>query len=252
MPIYDRFAKHYQSGPYTQFTRRVISEVFPRWLELLDFQPQTLLDLACGSGEFALAQAEAGLQVTGLDQSARFLALGQAEAKARGLKLSWVQGDMTRFDLGQEFDCVTSWFDSLNYLLHVEELAAAFKQVAAHLAPGGYFLFDMNTIYGITVQWQRFPYYLQQETADYIEFAENTCDYENSIATMRLIMFERDGKAWRHFEESHRERGYAIDDILLLLGAAGLTNLHVTGDPRLMSPLGSQDGRVWIAARKGA
>ena len=70
MPIYDRFAKHYQSGPYTQFTRRVISEVFPRWLELLDFQPQTLLDLACGSGEFALAQAEAGLQVTGLDQSA--------------------------------------------------------------------------------------------------------------------------------------------------------------------------------------
>ena len=150
---------------------------------------------------------------------------------------------MTRFDLGQEFDCVTSWFDSLNYLLHVEELAAAFKQVAAHLAPGGYFLFAMNTLYGITVQWQRFPYYLQQETADYIEFAENTCDYENSIATMRLIMFERDGKPGGILR---RATGSAATRSMTYCSCWGCRPDHPACHrrPAPDEPLGSQDGRV--------
>lgn len=252
MSVYQHFAKHYQSGPYTQFTRWVIEEIFPHWLNLLEFGPKTLLDLACGGGEFAIAQAKAGRDVTGLDQSTQLLSLAKAEAEASKATVEWIQGDMADFSLGKAFDCVTSWFDSLNYLLEVDKLAACFKNVAAHLNPGGYFLFDMNTIYGICVQWQRFPYYVQQETPDYYEVAENSCDYENNIATMRLVMFEREGRNWKRYEESHRERGYAIDDILLLLNAAGLEVLHITGKPRQMSPLGNQDGRVWIAAQKPA
>ncbi len=250
MSIYQHFARHYQNSQYSAFTRRVLNEIFPHWLEVLDFKPQSLLDMACGAGEFAIAQAKAGLQVVGLDQSQTLLRMAQSAAAEESVKLRWVQGDMSQFSLAEHFDCVTCWFDSLNYLLKIEDLANCFKAAYAHLHPGGYFLFDMNTIYGIVVQWQKHPYFIQQETPDYLEVCANSCDYENSVAQMRIIMFERQGKTWARHEEVHTERGYAVDDILLLLENAGFQVKHVLGNPLLMRPLETEDSRLWVAARK--
>ncbi len=250
MSIYQHFARHYQNSQYSAFTRWVLNEIFPHWLEVLDLKPQSLLDMACGAGEFAIAQAKAGLRVVGLDQSQTLLRMAQSAATEESVKLRWVQGNMSQFSLAERFDCVTCWFDSLNYLLKIEDLANCFKAAYAHLNPGGYFLFDMNTIYGIVVQWQKNPYFIQQETPDYLEVCANSCDYENSVAQMRIIMFERQGKTWARHEEVHTERGYAVDDILLLLENAGFQVKHVLGNPLLMRPLETEDSRLWVAARK--
>jgi SAM-dependent methyltransferase len=250
MSTYERFARHYQNSPYSAFTRRVIKEIFPHWLEILDFKPKSLLDMACGAGEFAIAQAKVGLDVVGLDQSRSLLALAKAAAIEADATLRWAEGDMSQFSLSEQFDCVTCWFDSLNYLLKIEDLANCFKAAYAQLKPGGYFLFDMNTVYGIVVQWQRNPYFIQQETPDYLEICANSCDYENSVAEMRIIMFERQGKSWARHEEVHTERGYAVDDILLLLENAGFQVKHLVGNPLLMRPLETEDSRLWVAARK--
>ena len=249
-PIYDHFAKHYHSGPYTLFAERVSREIFPHLLELLDFHPQTLLDLACGSGIFAIAMAKQGLNVTGLDLSAELLEIAQQNALKEGVEVEWLHASMSEFAPSQNYDCVTCWFDSLNYLLRVDDLAQTFQNVYAALTPGGYFIFDMNTIYGLSVQWQRFPYFIQQETPDYLEINENSYDYELGIAQMRLIMFERSGKHWNRYEEKHQERAYAVDDVLFLLQNAGFEVRHLTGDPRQMTPLGVKDGRMWIVAQK--
>lgn len=250
MTTYEHFAKHYQNSPYSAFTNRVISEIFPHWQKTLNFEPHSLLDLACGAGEFANAQAKKGLKVVALDQSASLLALAQAAAAQEGADLRFVQGELSRFELSERFDCVSCWFDSLNYLLKFEDLASCFKAAYAHLNPGGYFLFDMNTIYGILVQWQRYPCFIQQETENYLEICVNSCDYENAIAQMRIIMLEKDGEAWNRFEELHTERAYAVDDILLLLENAGFTVQHLVGAPLTMRPLSTQDSRLWVAARK--
>ncbi len=84
-----------------------------------------------------------------------------------------------------------------NYLLHAEELARTFQAVSAHLNPGGYFIFDMNTIYGLAVYWQRFPYNLNQDTEDYLALMGTAYDYELDTAEVRFIMFEREGARWR-------------------------------------------------------
>ena len=250
MKTYQHFAKHYQNSQYSAFTNWVISEIFPHWLSVLDFKPRSVLDMACGAGEFAIAQAKAGLDVVGFDQSSSLLKLAEAAASEERAAVRWVNGDMSHFSLAEQFDCVTCWFDSLNYLLKIEDLANCFKAAYAHLNSGGYFLFDMNTIYGIVVQWQKNPYFIQQETPDYLEVCANSCDYENSVAEMRIIMFEKQGKAWVRHEEVHSERGYAVDDILLLLENAGFRVKHLVGKPLLMRPLETQDSRLWVAARK--
>ena len=247
---YDHFARHYHSGPYTLFSERVSREIFPHLLELLDFHPQSLLDLACGSGIFVLAMAKQGLQVTGLDLSKELLEIARTKALTEAVEVEWLHANMSEFTPMRKYDCVTCWFDSLNYLLRVDELAKTFQNAFVALAPKGYFFFDMNTIYGLAVQWQRFPYFIQQETPDYLEIVENSYDYELGIAEMRLIMFERSGENWAHYEEKHQERGYAVDDVLLLLQNAGFLVKHLTGDPRQMSPLGQKDGRVWVVAQK--
>jgi len=182
---YQRFARHYHEGHYTQFARWVSETVFPHFQEALSFQPASLLDLACGSGIFAARMAAKGLRVTGLDLSAQMLEIAREQSSA----VTWVQADMSRFKLAERFDCVTCFFDSLNYLLKAEELARTFQAASAHLNPGGYFIFDMNTIYGLAVSWQRFPYNLNQENEDYLELMGTAYDYELDIADVRFIMF---------------------------------------------------------------
>jgi len=243
---YQRFARHYHEGHYTQFARWVSETVFPHFQQALSFQPASLLDLACGSGIFAAHMAAKGLRVTGLDISPMMLEIAREQSSSVG----WVEGDMSRLKLAERFDCVTCFFDSLNYLLKAEELARTFQAVSAHLNPGGYFIFDMNTIYGLAVSWQRFPYNLNQDTEDYLELMGTAYDYELDIADVRFIMFEREDERWARFEEVHRERGYHLDDILLLLKQAGLQPGYILGEPMSLRPLAENDGRVWITAQK--
>jgi SAM-dependent methyltransferase len=194
--------------------------------------------------------AAKGRRVTGLDISPQMLEIARESARENGVSVSWVQADMSRLKLAERFDCVTCFFDSLNYLLKAEELARAFQAVSAHLNPGGWFIFDMNTIYGLAVSWQRFPYNLIEDTADYLELMGTSYDYELNIADVRFIMFEREGERWSRYEEVHRERGYHLDDILLMLEQAGLKTGHVLGEPLTLRPLAESDGRVWITAQK--
>ncbi len=250
MQPYRHFAEHYHLGPYIHFTHWVSEEVFPHLLEVLNFSPVTLLDLACGSGVFANHMAAQGISVTGLDASSDMLQIAQTAAQKQKLSVQWLQQDMSKLDLPKRLDCITCFFDSLNYLLQFQDLAHTFQAVYRHLNPGGYFIFDMNTIYGLAVTWQRFPYNIPQDLPDYLEVTENTYDYENSIAQMRIIMFERVGKTWIRYEEIHQERGYAVDDITLILQQTGFELTYLVGSPILLTPLSSTDSRMWVVAHK--
>jgi SAM-dependent methyltransferase len=57
-----------------------------------------------------------------------------------------VQADITEFSLGTTFDVVICVFDTLNHLPTFDAWLAMFRQVDAHLAEGGLFVFDVNTI----------------------------------------------------------------------------------------------------------
>ena len=57
-----------------------------------------------------------------------------------------VEGDMAAFDLGRRFDVVVCVFDSVNHLLDVGSWASLFAGVHAHLAGGGLFVLDVNTV----------------------------------------------------------------------------------------------------------
>lgn len=249
MALYAKFADIYHRGPYPGFSRTAAS-LLPVVLERFGSQPQSLLDVACGEGTFAIEMASRqSLAVTGVDLSAHMLEIARQQAAQAGVSAAWVQQDMRQLDFTAQFDLVTCWFDSLNYLLEDGDLLATFKGMQRALKRQGLLVFDMNTIYGLTVEWQRENPFIQQDTEDLFEVHQNTFDYERMIATVKISVFLRQDEAWTRFDEEHQERAYPVEQIQAILRKAGLEPLACFGSLRELTEPKPTSGRVWFVAR---
>lgn len=249
MEIYQKFARFYAAGPYPEYSRRM-AELLPPVLERFGAKPKTLLDLACGEGTFAVIMAQRGFKVTGVDASSEMLRFARKKAEEAGVEVQLIKQDMRTLSLPEKFDVVTCWYDSLNYLLEWEELAQTFANVARVLNPGGLFIFDMNTIYGLAVSWQRQqPAYVEQDTGELFEVHRTSYDYERNIATLKITGFIREGEVWRRIDEEHRERGYTLSEIRKALRQAKLAELACFGSLREMAESKPDSPRVWFVAQ---
>ena len=152
MILYKGFAELYTKGPY-HFSERLV-EYLPKVFNRFDIQPKMLLDLCCGDGRFAVAMARKGINVTGVDASPYMLRYARQRALKARVKINFVRQEMQHLYIRAKFDLVTCWFDSMNYLLTKRELDTVFRKVNRVLKNGGLFIFDMNTIYGLSVNWQ--------------------------------------------------------------------------------------------------
>ena len=155
MPLYDQFAAIYQRGPYLRFSQGLAETILPEYLEELGCKPRKMLDVACGEGSLTVAMAEKGIKVTGIDQSAKMIALAKDRAKSAHVKVDFEVEDMRSLPYDGEFDLVTCFFDSLNYMLTVADLQQAFAGAFRALRSGGFYIFDLNTTYGLALDWMR-------------------------------------------------------------------------------------------------
>jgi SAM-dependent methyltransferase len=250
MPIYDKFASAYQRGPYLRFSQNLVESILPDYLSELGLQPSDLLDVACGEGSLAVGMAALGYRVTGIDQSQQMIDLAQERVTKAGIAADFFVEDMRSLQFHQEFDIVTCFFDSLNYLLTVKDLHDAFRGAYRALKPGGFYIFDMNTIYGLAVDWMREETSIQNETDDFIEIHRQSFDYENLIATMDVTIFTQRGALWERNDETHRERGYPIADIQFLLTEVGFSIVGMYGNLKKRTEVQTTSPRVWFTVRK--
>ena len=132
-PDYDRLNHLMSLGVDRSWRRRALREIVDAR------RAQQLLDIACGTGDFALAQARkmhADSHITGLDLSEGMLAVMREKVAKAGLdgRISCEQGDceQMRFADGS-FDCATIAFGIRNFA-HRE---AALAEILRVLKPGG-------------------------------------------------------------------------------------------------------------------
>lgn len=95
---------------------------------------RTLLNLGCGGGHNDCTLKK-HFDVTGVDTSEAMLKL----ARDLNPEVTYLAADMRTVRLGCTFDVVTI-FDSINYIVTVEDLCAAFATAFVHLKPGGVLL----------------------------------------------------------------------------------------------------------------
>jgi SAM-dependent methyltransferase len=91
-----------------------------------------LLDVACGTGRH-IEHLKAHYAVQGLDLEPQLLQI----ARERNPEVTFHQGNMIAFSLGQTYDVVTCLFSSIGYVKTLDNLRAAIRCMAGHLKPGG-------------------------------------------------------------------------------------------------------------------
>jgi SAM-dependent methyltransferase len=95
---------------------------------------ETVLDVACGTGNVAIRAAQAGGKVVGIDLTPEFFEAGRRLADEAGTTVEWVEGDAEALPFEDEtFDVVFSTFGCMFAPRH--RVAAA--ELARVLRPGG-------------------------------------------------------------------------------------------------------------------
>jgi SAM-dependent methyltransferase len=228
MMPYDKFGKVYDTIGHDRFSIRM-AEYTLDILKKFKAEPRDGLDLCCGTGSAMRVLADCGIAMSGLDRSSQMLAIARQKLTDRHVRL--YHQELPRFEISagtntkrpkiQQFDLVTCFFDSLNYLHDERQLRTALKAVRRHLRPGGWFVFDMNTPYHLkTVFTDQKPY--SGVTDDVAWIFRNGPRKSPDVADLLLTVFVKRGKRWERFDEVHRERAYTNQAIAAAVRDAGL------------------------------
>lgn len=102
----------------------------------------TVLELACGTGEVSIPIAKEGLSVIGLDFSEVMLKQAQEKSNKFTLKIEWVKGNMTNFNLNKNFSLIIMPGAAWNWILENESVENCLSCVKSHLDQNGRFIFD--------------------------------------------------------------------------------------------------------------
>lgn len=219
---YERYAAVYDGSGQIRFallTALYLEEILQRH----PVKGWRMLDLACGTGTLLAAMAERGWRVTGLDRSPAMLVQAASKLANVATIAELRQGDMREVAAllpANAFDLVTCTYDSLNYLIGVNDLAACFRGVAQVLAPGGLFVGDMNTRHFLAVDWGQCSL---SEQAGYVQVERTHFEPMNDTSTLWLTGFIGDDQTgYERFDEIHIERAYPMEQVAAIIETAGL------------------------------
>lgn len=206
-----------------------------------------VLDLACGTGTFALLLAERGMHVTGADISAEMIAEARRNATHKDIDVQFLVQDAAALSVGEcRFDLCVSLFDSLNYIVTPQRLASAFCGVRRALSARGIFIFDLNT-----------PFALQSRMFDQRDLSpgqpvrylwESSFDEPSRLCTVQMDFWVGDAPAGtHHFCETHVQRAYDDEEVRGYLREAGFGAVTAY-QAYTLSPPGPRSDRVFYVA----
>jgi len=217
MRIYERLSQFYDIG-WSGFAEQYVNLV-DQLLGEYGITQASILNLACGTGILAISLAVQGHIVRGIDISPAMVE--SAKSKSVGIpNVSFEVQDMTEFAVPGKFDLITCTFDSLNYVLNGDGIAAMFSRVARSLTKSGLFLFDSNTSQHYTNVGNG-SRNIELRGHSFV----HTWSYD-SIKKEAVTAFEfTDG-----FREIHRQRPYDLSQLDPILTDVGLRAVHTWSD----------------------
>jgi ubiquinone/menaquinone biosynthesis C-methylase UbiE len=221
----------YDWPDYYDWTSTGLDHDMTYYLELAKQFGGPVLELGCGTGRCTLSIARAGIPVVGLDLSTAMLNKARQKAKTMGLegKIEWIEGDMSRFDLGRRFPLIIIPYRSFLHLLTVREQVETLKRVRRHLADDGLFAFnifvpkikDLYETDGTYSFRGSFPIPGTDETIELYDFTEY--DHFTQIAhVIRYIeRFDRQGRMLERIRTFFRLRYIYPSELNHLLNLCG-------------------------------
>lgn len=187
----------------------------------------SVLEIGCGTGRHALELADRGYSVHGIDLSEGMLERAaelRAGAGARAESISFEYGDAREYRSGRTFDAVISLFHVMSYQTTNGDLLASFRTAAAHLEPGGIFVFDCW--YGpavLTERPEKRERSLEDDTAAVTRTATPAMDAQSDVCEVRYdisVTDKRTGET-ESLTELHPMRYLFSPEVAIALDVCG-------------------------------
>ena len=239
------------SASYDGLTRDIdyskILDFLEAVLERQGLRPNSVLDLACGTGSMSLLLAQRGYEVLGADISEEMLTVAAQKAAQLAENAPYfICQPMQRLRLPQPVDAVFCLLDSIKYLTKPEDCQKTIQRVFTSLQSGGVFLFDINTpvkLRGIDGQ-----VFLDENEESYCVWrAEFDC--EERLCYYGIDLFQKKGNLWERSFEQHCEYAYEPQELTEWLQKVGFCRVECYGDCCLNPPV-EQEQRIYFAAFK--
>jgi SAM-dependent methyltransferase len=212
-------------------------------LAMQEVKPKTMLDMCCGTGTMSEFMHREGFQLEGFDLSAPMIEVARKKAAQKKLPIRYEVANATDVDMGQTYDGVFCFFDSLNNITDPADFQKALISAGKHLESGQSFIFDLNMAYAFEARM-----FTQQDLNKTSKIRYRwRGDWD---PTTRLIHVNM--KFWvgdQIFEEMHIQRAYEIDDVTDMLVLAGFERIRVFHSYTLDPPRTKSD-RIHFAAIK--
>jgi SAM-dependent methyltransferase len=136
----ERIAERYDDSESGMFDPAVIAATVDFLAELAG--SEAALELGIGTGRIALPLAQRGVPVHGIDLSEAMVA--RLRAKPGGERIGVTIGDFATTRVEGTFAVAYLVFNTIMNLTTQEEQVACFRNVAAHLQPGGCFVIEVG------------------------------------------------------------------------------------------------------------
>ncbi len=222
MGIYEKFANYYDELMYDVDYEKWFNYV-ENIFEHFDKKPRSILEMACGTGNFTYYLCKKGYKVTCFDMSLEMLSM--AYNKLYEFKnVNIISQNMINFNLNKKYDVILSICDAINYIIDERDLFKTFKNVYNHLNEDGIFIFDINSYYKLKNIIGNNIFVEDRENVFYVW--QNNFDTENNIANFYLNFFIKDrNNYYTRFDEEHIERAYRIEEVIDALTKANFTHI---------------------------
>lgn len=234
--IYDALTDDVDYDQFMQFIKKIF--------KLNNLNPELVLELACGTGNFTKRLVDEGYDVIALDNSEQMLDVAREKCE----DVLFLNQDMTEFELYGTVDAIICVLDSVNYITDKRKLQKMFKLCHNYLNYGGLLIFDINSEYKLKNILGNNTYITDTEDIFYSWENELVGDKVNFYLT---FFVKDEEEKYVRFDELHTERIYKENELCDMLKKADFEISGVYGDFDVKKPK-KRSERLFICARKNA
>ena len=245
---YGKFAEVYdllmRDVPYDAWTRYLLNLLSAGKINA----GESIVDCACGTGEFAIRFAKAGFGIIGVDRSEQMLARAQEKARKAGLRIPFVHQDMRSLVLHKPVSAINCACDGVNYLLSSEEAEAFFRSANGALKRDGLLMFDLSSAYKLEKILGGHTFGEDLKECTYLW--RNWYDPYSRLLEMQLAFFLPEASGcYTRFDERHVQYAHRIDDLISSLNKTGFQVEGVLEWPSMQNARPESE-RIQFVAKK--
>ena len=202
-----------------------------------------VIDIGCGHGRHAIALAERGADVIGLDFAAALLTRAGQLAVDLHTPVRWVRGDMRQLPFRSRSAGAAILLDAFGFFETDEEHDAVLREAARVLTPGG--RLGLKIVNGFPVL-EDFRDRDTQERDGTVVSISRTLTRDPPRLTERIIIRGRRGDG----EYERRQRLYRVEEMVAVLDRVGFAVVGVYARPDGTPFEPAVSSTIWIVAER--